>query len=256
MGCDGSGIRMGQGAGGAVRKMESISAWRFINPPAAWSRGFIINRDAKRFCCETLYGSAVGGAIAQQKKAWAALVMTRALARKAWGQLIKGRAASFQFMPALSLFFLGATRAPTLHILAKKLKVPPATLEKTLKNYNRVAQGKAEDPFEKDQQDCEEMTEGPWVALDVSMGSSSSPCPVLSLGGLEVDETDGRVINTAKKPIDGLYAVGRCAVGVASNFYMSGLSIADCVFSGRRAGAAAATQKEELWENSKAKAQS
>ena len=240
MGCDGSGIRMGQGAGGAVRKMESISAWRFINPPAAWSRACLINRQGERFCCETLYGAAVGAAIAQQEEAWAALVMTRALARQAWSQLIRGRAASFQLMPALILYFLGAKQAPTLPELAKALKVPHEALEKTLNTYTLIAQGKQEDPFEKSPEDCQEMTQGPWVALNVSMGASASPCPVLSLGGLEVDEADGRVINTSGQPIEALYAVGRNAVGVASNSYMSGLSIADCVFSGRRAGAAAA----------------
>ena len=40
--------------------------------------------------------------------------------------------------------------------------------------------------------------------------------------------------------IDGLYAAGRNAVGICSNSYISGLSIADCLYSGRRAGAHAA----------------
>ncbi len=40
--------------------------------------------------------------------------------------------------------------------------------------------------------------------------------------------------------IPGLYAAGRNAVGVCSRQYVSGLSIADCVYSGRRAGGAAA----------------
>ena len=38
--------------------------------------------------------------------------------------------------------------------------------------------------------------------------------------------------------IAGLHAVGRCAAGVASRSYVSGLSLADCVFSGRNAGQA------------------
>ena len=33
---------------------------------------------------------------------------------------------------------------------------------------------------------------------------------------------------------------GRAAVGIASNSYVSGLSLADCLWSGRRAGRAAA----------------
>jgi 3-oxo-5alpha-steroid 4-dehydrogenase len=39
----------------------------------------------------------------------------------------------------------------------------------------------------------------------------------------------------------GLFAVGRCAAGVASRSYVSGLSLADCVFSGRNAGMAVST---------------
>ena len=38
----------------------------------------------------------------------------------------------------------------------------------------------------------------------------------------------------------GLYAAGRSAVGLCSRSYVSGLSLADCVFSGRRAGRHAA----------------
>ena len=38
----------------------------------------------------------------------------------------------------------------------------------------------------------------------------------------------------------GLYAAGRTALGIPSHLYISGLSLADCVFSGRRAGAAVA----------------
>ncbi|MGH6631224.1 MAG: FAD-binding protein, partial [Burkholderiales bacterium] len=51
------------------------------------------------------------------------------------------------------------------------------------------------------------------------------------------------VLSAAGMPIAGLYAAGRCAVGVASNRYVSGLSLADCLFSGRRAGAQAAAQR-------------
>ena len=40
--------------------------------------------------------------------------------------------------------------------------------------------------------------------------------------------------------LDGLFAAGRTAVGICSNSYVSGLSLADCIFSGRRAGSHAA----------------
>ena len=55
-----------------------------------------------------------------------------------------------------------------------------------------------------------------------------------------VDERTGQVRRDDGGLIPGLYAAGRNAVGVCSRQYVSGLSIADCVYSGRRAGGAAA----------------
>ena len=63
---------------------------------------------------------------------------------------------------------------------------------------------------------------------------------MLTLGGLAVAEDTGRVLREDGSPIAGLYASGRTAVGLCSNSYVSGLSLADCVFSGRRAGKHAA----------------
>ena len=61
-----------------------------------------------------------------------------------------------------------------------------------------------------------------------------------TLGGLRVDEESGLVQREDGTLVPGLYAAGRSAVGICSNSYVSGLSLADCVFSGRRAGAHAA----------------
>lgn len=58
----------------------------------------------------------------------------------------------------------------------------------------------------------------------------------MTLGGLVVDGKTGLVIGTDDKPFIGLYACGRNAAGVPSSSYVSGLSLADCIFSGRRAG--------------------
>ena len=62
------------------------------------------------------------------------------------------------------------------------------------------------------------------------------PAPVLTLGGLVVDHGTGQVLRQDGTAVAGLYAAGRSAVGLCSRSYVSGLSIADCVFSGRRAG--------------------
>ena len=67
---------------------------------------------------------------------------------------------------------------------------------------------------------------------------------MLTLGGLVVDHGTGQVLRADGTAVPGLYAAGRSAVGLCSRSYVSGLSIADCVFSGRRAGrhASAAAQ--------------
>lgn len=66
--------------------------------------------------------------------------------------------------------------------------------------------------------------------------SPAFPAPGLTLGGLRVNEDTGQVLSAADEPVAGLYAAGRTAVGICSNSYISGLSLADCIFSGRRAG--------------------
>ncbi|HEX9064311.1 MAG TPA: hypothetical protein VF843_04340, partial [Streptosporangiaceae bacterium] len=53
-------------------------------------------------------------------------------------------------------------------------------------------------------------------------------------------EETGQVRRDDGSMVDGLYAAGRSAVGLCSRSYVSGLSLADCVFSGRRAGRHAA----------------
>ncbi|MBW6436509.1 FAD-dependent oxidoreductase [Actinoplanes hulinensis] len=78
----------------------------------------------------------------------------------------------------------------------------------------------------------------PFSLLDVSL--RASPAPMLTLGGLTVDEETGRVLRPDSTEIPGVYAAGRTAVGICSGSYVSGLSLADCVFSGRRAGRDAA----------------
>lgn len=72
--------------------------------------------------------------------------------------------------------------------------------------------------------------------MDVSISNKLFLCPTISLGGLQVDERNGLVLRENDQPVPNLYAVGRTAVGVASRSYVSGLSLADCVFTGRRAG--------------------
>jgi 3-oxo-5alpha-steroid 4-dehydrogenase len=67
---------------------------------------------------------------------------------------------------------------------------------------------------------------------------------MLTLGGLVVAEDTGQVRRADGTTVAGLYAAGRSAVGLCSRSYVSGLSLADCVFSGRRAGRHAGQERD------------
>ena len=83
----------------------------------------------------------------------------------------------------------------------------------------------------------------PFYALDISADRRVFPCAALTLGGLRVDESTGAVRKPEGGTIAGLYAAGRAAAGIASNHYVSGLALADCIYSGRRAGRAAVASR-------------
>ncbi|WP_354673600.1 FAD-binding protein [Cupriavidus alkaliphilus] len=236
-GCDGSGIRLGESAGGATRHLGRVSAWRFINPPFAWARGCVVDAHGTRIGNEETYGATLGHAICERHGGRAWLVLNRALAREALRECLGGRLWAFQALPAALLMLAGARRAASIEALAGKLGMPGPALRATLDAYNAAARGERPDPAGKSAAMCASLEAGPWLAIDISAGSRVFPCPAITLGGLAVEESSGRVLAAAGgAPIPGLYAVGRTAVGIASNHYVSGLSLADCIWSGRNAG--------------------
>ncbi len=236
-GCNGAGIRLGHSAGGALQRMEKVSAWRFINPPLAWAKGVIVNAAGQRYCNEEVYGAKLGHAMVEEQGGRAILIINRALFREALAQIGPGKVWSFQRLPALLNLLFNARRGKTVGQLAERIGLPRDALEQTLAAYNAAARGDREDALGKSRGFLAPMDEGPWYALDLSFASKLYPCPVITLGGLRVCERSGQVLGDDGQPVPGLFSAGRNAVGVASNFYVSGLSLADCVYSGRRAGA-------------------
>lgn len=239
---DGSGVALGVTAGGAMTGMERISAWRFINPPYSWAKGPLVNSDGDRFIDETLYGAAIGKAMCEGRDGKAWIILDRDLAKIAKTEATAKEVLDFQKWPALMAMLLGRKKASTLEGLAKALGVPAERLTKTIEVHNSVARGEQSDPFDKRNTDSAQILKGPFYAVNVSSDAALFPLPTLSLGGLSVDEETGQVKAADGRPVAGLFAAGRSALGVCSNIYVSGLSVADCVFSGRRAGKSIAAQ--------------
>ena len=232
---DGSGVCLGATAGGAMTGMERISAWRFINPPFSWARAPLINSNGERFVDETLYGAAIGKAMCDGRDGKAWVILDKPLVRVAKAEVSANGVLDFQKWPALMAMALGAKKASSLDSLANKISVPAEALKQSVQLHNAVAAGDVVDPYGKRSSDAVALGQGPYYAVNVSIDAPLFPLPTLTLGGLKVDEATGQVLRENGEEIAGLYAAGRSAIGICSNLYVSGLSVADCVFSGRRA---------------------
>ncbi len=239
-GDDGSGIRLGTGAGGATAFLDRVSVWRFLSPPPALLAGVLVDRAGERVCDESRYGAAIGDAIVRRGgRAW--LLVDRVTLAEARRQ-VRRSTLWFQRLQAWYLLTSGAVRAPTLAGAAVRAGVDPGGLTATLAAYNTAARDPAaRDPAGKPPDLVQAQDQPPYSLIDCSVRPRLFyPAPVLTLGGLVVAPESGQVLRPDGSAVDGLYAAGRSAAGLCSRSYVSGLSLADCVFSGRRAGRHAA----------------
>ncbi|WP_321393828.1 FAD-binding protein [Emcibacter sp.] len=251
IGCDGSGIRLGQTVGAMVGCMDNISAWRIIQPPAAMATGIIVNGKGERFIAEDCYGGTIGHHIARHHDGAAYIILDATLRRQVLFQALPGRGKLFRLQgaPALMGLFLSSRKAGSLEELARKCGMDPARLTDAVSHYNRSADGLEEAKFPKHPDFTGRIIKPPFYAIDISIGNRRYLCPSISLGGIIVNEATGQALDGEGKPIPKLYAAGKNAKGVSSHRYISGLSLADCVYSGRIAGRCAASsissQKEK-----------
>jgi 3-oxo-5alpha-steroid 4-dehydrogenase len=199
----------------------------------------LVDGKGQRICNEMYYGAQLNEQIMTRAGGEAWLILDTSLARQALREIGPRRAMWFQSASALVYLFIARKKAPSLAALANKLGMPVETLAKTVSDYNRLSNEDVDDPLGKPADHRALLTEGPWYALDCRVAGAVRN-PSITLGGLRVNEQTGEVLDVNGDPIDGLYAAGRAAEGVASHSYVSGLSIADCIFAGRRAGRHAA----------------
>ncbi len=140
----------------------------------------------------------------------------------------------------INVLFGGTRRAATLDAVAQKCGIDAAGLCDQVLRYSAL--NGAADPLGKGAEYVRALREGPYYALNMSIDNPFAICVSLTLGGLRVNEKSGVVLRADGSEIEGLYAAGRTAVGVCSNGYFSGMALADCVFSGRRAGSVLAAK--------------
>ncbi|MGH3171975.1 MAG: FAD-dependent oxidoreductase, partial [Trebonia sp.] len=224
---DGSGIRMAMAAGAAVRRMGCVEI-ALTALPAALVRGMLVNALGQRFINEDVYPGLWSHAAVMREPGPFWIIIDE-----------KG----YEDIPEADLWNVRPKfAAQTLAELERELGMPAGALEGTVSAYNRYAAA-GEDPyFRKNAKWLRPLT-APFAAIDVRDGffgiGSETGASGFTLGGLHTT-ADGEVLDHSGRPVPGLYAAGRAASGIHGEGYISGTSLGDGTFFGRRAGRAAA----------------
>lgn len=228
---DGSGIRMAQALGAAVRHMGAGQVG-FHAVPALMARGLVVNRSGQRFVNEDTYPGRIGQA---------------ALFQQGMGCWVVLDERGFEEVPEAERWGVQPHHvAGTLAELEQLTGMPAGSLEATVGLYNEHAARGEDQVCHKDPRWLRPL-EPPYAAIDPTRsfrGPNDPPvgsgAAVFTLGGLATDVA-GHVLDVDGTPVPGLYAAGRASSGLATWGYISGTSLGDGTFFGRRAGRAAAT---------------
>jgi 3-oxo-5alpha-steroid 4-dehydrogenase len=239
--CDGVGINLAVNSGAVTKFMDRFSAWRFISPPTAMCKGLLVAKNGQRIVNEDLYGAKTAEHMVNKNQGKGLLIVDSKLLKEIKQQARPMNIAWHQWLPNRILLATSTKKSNTIEGLAKACKLPVDKLQQTLTTYNDNAITNS-DGFAKADKYLQPLLQAPFYAIDISINNPNVRCPALSLGGLVVNEQTSMVLNEQGQSIKGLYAIGRAAVGICSHSYVSGLSLADCVYSGRRAAKALKTR--------------
>jgi 3-oxo-5alpha-steroid 4-dehydrogenase len=214
---DGAGIRLGLSAGGhAIGMSEGFVSVPFY-PPSKLVHGVLVNSQGQRFINEDAYHGRTGDFILRQSGGTAYLIVDE----PHFGRPIAG-------MPLKAA-------GDTLGALEAELALPPGSLVHTVQYYNQQARSGADPLFHKHASHLSPLEQGPFAALDLSVGRAL--VPGFTMGGLDTLPS-GEVLRADGSVVPGLYAAGRnsCGLPRSAAGYSSGMSIGCATFFGRLAG--------------------
>mgnify|MGYP001815886715 FL=1 len=217
---DGTGIRIGQGAGGSTIHMNRCFLTIPFYPPASHTYGILVNSQGQRFINEDTYHARIAINNLRQLDNGDAVYLI--IGEKHWKQpnMLNGEI---------------VTAGDTIEEVAEEIGVPIENLAHTFRFYNEHA-AKGEDPLFHKQADWLEPIEPTIAAVDITPGRHGIYVG-FTLGGLETRVT-GEVLTMDGDEIPGLFAAGRATCGMprTAEGYASGMSVGDVTFFGRLAG--------------------
>jgi 3-oxo-5alpha-steroid 4-dehydrogenase len=224
---DGRGIRLGAGVGAATTRLDVFECALPLGPPHRLARGILVNRQGERFINEDTYTGRIGLHALRDHGGFIYMITDDVIHEP---NLI-----------GLRVQYAAATPEE----LAVDLGLPPDSLARTVREYNEAA-ARAHDPaFHKRAPYLQPIGVPPATgigAIDLRVDHGAIYA-TFTLGGL-VTDSDGGALDAAGGRIAGLYAAGRTAASLAAHHYVSGISLGDGTFFGRRAGRHAAARAE------------
>lgn len=224
---DGSGLLLGQAAGGVLDNMDGIIGTASFYPPAQLIKGILVNLAGERFVAEDSYHGRTAAHILQQPDQRAYLIVDNAIF--AYPELDFTRHALVDGWETVTEMEAG-------------LSLPAGSLVRTLTQYNEGASNGDDALFHKHPDWLQPLAYAPYAAFDVSFNRSTYL--YLMLGGLRTNRF-GQVLDPTNEPVRALYAAGGSAAHLPRDgmSYASGLSLATGSFFGRQAGRHAVTQQ-------------
>lgn len=204
---DGRAIRMAMGAGAEVVGLDRIEVGIPFTPPRSIVRGIVVNAAGERFLNEDTYAGRLGH------------------------EFLVGQGGQVYFVHSDETFAVNIAGykprwvAETAAELEAEIGLPAGSLQATLDAYNRHA-ANGEDPVHHKAPEHVVALHPPYGVVDLSVDRSYYA--TFTLGGLRTD-VGGSVL-------PGLYAAGRTTAGIAVGGYVSGISLGDGTYFGRRAG--------------------
>ncbi|MCU1655652.1 MAG: putative oxidoreductase [Pseudonocardiales bacterium] len=224
-GDDGRGIKIAQALGADVQLMDRAEVSVMIDAPLLWP-SIVVNQQGQRFVNEDTYGGRVGQHILYRQDGKAFAVFDE--------EIFENYPEEGRLFPQQPTWV-----CETIEELEKEAGFPPGALQATIDYYNKHAANGEDPQFHKKAQYLRPL-KSPFAAFPVTKELGSFGC--FTIGGLRTKAT-GEVLHVDGEPIPGLYAGGRTASGIPAWGYLSGSSLGDAIFFGRKAGASAANFK-------------
>ena len=226
-GATGDGIVMAQKLGADLVDIEQIQLHPtveqttsiLITESVRGDGAILVNQGGVRFTNELLTRDAVSAAELEQEGQYAWIIFDQNLRDhlKATEKYVKS----------------GITvQADTIEGLAELLEIDPATLAKTLNDWNGYVKDQRDPDFGRTTGMDADLTMPPYYAIKIAPGIHHT------MGGVKID-TSAQVINTEGKVIPGLFAAGEVTGGVHGGNRLGGNAVADIVIFGRIAAESA-----------------